>query len=129
MKTKGVVSVVVGFITVALLSVGTDALMEQIGVFPSTGEGLFSTNLLLLAFTYRSVFTILGGYVTAHLAPNNPMKFVKTLGAVGTIAGVLGVVAGWDLSDHWYPIAIAATGFLFTWIGGKIYCKINTINK
>lgn len=129
MKTKGTISVVVGFITVAVLSVGTDTVMEQIGVFPSTSEGLFSTNLLLWAFTYRSVFTILGGYVTARLAPNNPMKFVKILGTVGTIAGVLGVVAGWDLSDHWYPIAIAATGFLFTWIGGKIYCKIKDTNK
>jgi hypothetical protein len=57
------------------------------------------------------------------LAPSNPLKHVKILGIIGTFAGIAGVFAGWNLSDHWYPIAIAATGYLFTYIGGKIYCR------
>lgn len=119
-KGKSIWAVAAGFLTVVVLSIATDTVLESIGFFPPIGEGLFDTTLLLIAFTYRSIYTIAGGYVTATLAPQNPMRLVIILGWIGTAAGTAGVFAGWNLSDHWYPIALAATGFLFTWIGGKI---------
>ena len=109
-----------GFLTVVVLSIATDVILETLGVFPNPNEGLFITWMLILAFAYRSAYTVLGGFVTAKLAPKNPMKHVKTLGIIGTIAGIAGVVAGWNLSQHWYPIAIAITAFPFTYWGGTL---------
>lgn len=117
---KSIVAIVVGFLTVAVLSIATDISLEQAGVFPPLGEGLFITWMLCLALFYRSMFTIVGGYVTATLAPHSPMKHVYVLGVIGTLSGVAGIFVGWNLSQHWYPIAIAATGFILVWIGGKI---------
>ena len=115
-------AVLVGFLTVVILSVAMDTILEQAGIFPPLGSGIrMMTWMLALALLYRSLFTIFGGYVTAKLTPQNPKRQVMILGIIGTIAGIAGVVMGWGLGDHWYPIAIALTGYLFTWMGGKLY--------
>lgn len=120
---KSIWSVVAGFLVVAILSTVMDSVMEAMHIFPPIGYGVLSTQLLLLALSYRIAFTILGGYVTATLAPKNPMKHVVILGIIGTIAGIGGIFAGWNLSAHWYPIAIALTGFPCVWLGGKLKTK------
>jgi hypothetical protein len=121
---KSILAVVVGFLVVAALSVATDFVLEALGIFPPPSEqGLFIWWMLLLAFIYRSAYAVLGGYVTAMLAPQNPMKHVKILAIIGTIGGILGVIAGWNLSDHWYPIALAVTAYPLVWWGGKLRLK------
>ena len=89
---RSVGAVVAGFICIALLSVGTDAFMHARGIFPPSGEAM-SDGLFLLAAGYRLVFTVLGGYVTAALAPRQPKVHVFILGVIGTLAATAGVVA------------------------------------
>lgn len=119
-KLKSINSVLVGFIVVVILSVGTDYVLESLDIFPSPDQGLFVTWMLILAFAYRFIYTVIGGYVTALLAPTLPMRHVIILGIIGTVAGTIGVFVGWDLSDHWYPIALAVTALPSTWLGGKL---------
>ena len=78
---RSVGAVVAGFICTALLSVGTDAFMHARGIFPPSGEAM-SDGLFLMAAAYRLVFTVLGGYMTAALAPWRPMTHVLILGAI-----------------------------------------------
>ena len=119
---KSIGAVVAGFITVVILSVGTDKIMEAVGIFPPPSEaGLFVTWMLVVALVYRSVYAVVGGYVTALCAPSNPLKHVKILGVFGIIGGVAGVIVGWDLSAHWYPIALAVTAYPLTYWGGKLH--------
>jgi hypothetical protein len=121
---KSIGAVVAGFITVVLLSIGSDFILESSGFFPPpSAQGLFVPWMLALALAYRSIYTIAGGYITAMLAPNNPDKHVLILAGIGFIAGVGGAVAGWNLSAHWYPIALAVTGPLFVWFGGWLRIK------
>ena len=79
--------------------------------------------MLALALFYRTVYTVAGGYVTAKLAPQNPMKHVMILGVIGTLAGIGGIVAGWNLSQHWYPIALAVLAYPSVCLGGKLKMK------
>ncbi len=116
---KSIWAVVAGFLVVVVFSTGTDAILEAIGVFPNAGEVL-GTGYLATALAYRTVYTVLGGYVTAWLAPQNPMKHVWVLAILGQIGGLAGVAAGWNLSAHWYPIAIAVLAIPSVWLGGKI---------
>ncbi len=122
---KGIGAVIAGFLTVFVLSTVTDLILEAVGIFPPLTRGLFNTNLLVLALAYRTVYTVLGGFVTAKLAPNNPMKHVIILASIGTAAGILGVVATWgkDLGPEWYPITLAVLAFPSVWHGGKLYQK------
>ena len=117
---KSIVAVVAGFLTVVVLSTVTDFVLESAEFFPPIGQGIFSTPLLLIAFAYRSLYTVVGGFVTARLAPDRPMRHAIILGIVGIVAGCIGVVVGWNMSAHWYPIALVLGALPCTWLGGKL---------
>ncbi len=125
MKTfKSIGSVLAGFITVVVLSVGTDFILETLGVFPPQSEpGSYTWWMLMVALIYRSMYTVAGGYVTATLAPDRPMRFVIILGIVGIVAGTIGTIVGWNLSHHWYPIALVIAALPCTWLGGTLKTK------
>lgn len=116
---KSIGAVVAGFVTIVILSVATDFLFEKLGVFPH--QQLFAAWMLGIALAYRSVFTVVGGYVTASLAPKNSMRQVYVLMMLVFVGSVVGVIAGWGLGNQWYPISLAITGPLFVWVGGRLY--------
>lgn len=111
---QSVGAVIVGFVTVAGLSTVTDSLVGYSGAFPAAS----TTAMLAFALVYRIVYTVLGGYVTAWLAPGNKMTRVWVLAGIGQLGGIAGVVSGWSLAAHWYPIAIAITAIPSVLIGG-----------
>ena len=119
---KSVGAVVVGFLTVLILSVVTDAILEKTGVFPPPDQGLYIAWMLVLATIYRTAFTVLGGYVTARLAPNRPMRHVMVLAFIGLAASLIALVTTWNknLGPHWYPIALFVLAYPSVWYGGKL---------
>ena len=50
------------------------------------------------------------------------MKHALILGVVGTVLGIVGAVATWNLGlgPRWYPAALAVLAVPQCWIGGKI---------
>jgi hypothetical protein len=85
---------------------------------------MYEPRLNLLALSYRILYTVVGGYLTASLAPHSPMRHVFVVGALGSIVGTAGAVAAIrmaDLGPTWYPIALAITGFPCVWLGGVLY--------
>lgn len=121
---KSIGSILLGFVTVVILSTVTDFVLEKLGIFPPvTDQGLYITWMLALALLYRTIYTVLGGYLTAATAPSRPMSHVMILGILGTIGGIVGIVVGWNLSHHWYPIALAILAFPSVWLGGKLKIK------
>jgi len=92
---RSIGAVLAGLVAVVILSVGTDAVMHAINVFPQVGERM-TEGLFLLATAYRSVFAVAGGYITAWLAPARPMKHALVLGFIGLALSVAGLVATWN---------------------------------
>jgi hypothetical protein len=120
---RSVVAVIAGFVAVAGLSLATDQLFHVFEVYPPWGEPMYDTGLNALALSYRIVYTVLGGFITARLAPRAPMRHVMILGIIGLIAGsagAIGAIAIGGLGPNWYPIAIAVTAYPCTWLGGLI---------
>ncbi|MBI2572834.1 hypothetical protein HYV86_03165 [Candidatus Woesearchaeota archaeon] len=119
---KSIGAIAVGFITVFVLSVLTDLILETAGVFPPISEaGLFTTWMLVLALIYRTIYTIAGGYITARVAPTQPMRHAIILGSIGTVFAILGTIIGWDLSAHWYPIMLVILAIPSVWLGAKLH--------
>ena len=117
-------AIIVGFLSVAVLSLGTDQVLHVLQVYPPWGEPMYAPSLNLLALSYRIVYTILGGYITAALAPHSPMRHVAIVGILGLVTGTAGAIAAISMADlgpNWYPIALAATGFPCVWLGGAIH--------
>jgi hypothetical protein len=120
---RSVGAVFLGFITVFVLSLGTDQVLHVLNVYPPWGQPMYDTGLLLLALTYRSVYTVLGGYVTAKFAPHSPMRHVWALAIIGFVVAVAGAIATipMRLGPVWYPITLALIGVPCVWLGGVLH--------
>lgn len=116
---RSIWAIVAGFLVVVVLSIGTDLVLHATHVY--TGPQL-NDNQSALATAYRTLFAIVGSYITARRAPHKPMKHALIGAAVGTVIATAGAVATWnkDLGPHWYPVALVLTAFPTAWIGAKI---------
>ena len=82
-----------------------------------------SDGLFILATVYRTVFGVVGSYITARLAPGKPMKHATIGAAIGFLLATVGAIAIWnrDLGPHWYPLALILSAFPTAWIGARIF--------
>ena len=122
-RWRSVGAIVAGFVAVFVLSLGTDQVLHALSVYPPWGEPMAGA-LFMVATGYRIVYTILGGYITARLAPHAPVRHALILGLVGLVAGLIGVmvnIAKPELGPLWYSIAVAVTGPPCAWLGGVLY--------
>ena len=122
---KGAGAILAGIIFIVVTHSVTDLVLEKLGIFPPPAEGLHTTWMVVTATIYRTIYTIIGGYVTAALAPNPRMRSVIILGIFGTVAGILGAIVTipMGISPAWYPIALAVLAFPSVWAGGKLKTK------
>ena len=121
---RSTMAVFVGFISVAVLSLGTDQVLHVLEIYPPWGTPMHDPSLNVLALSYRIIYTILGGSITASLAPHAPMRHVIVLGIIGFVAGSAGAITAItvaDLGPVWYPIALALTAFPGVWLGGVLH--------
>lgn len=116
-------AILAGFIAVFVLSLGTDQVFHALDIYPPWGQPMFDTSLLLLALTYRIVYGIAGGYITARLAPYAPMRHALVGGGIGFVFSLAGGIAMWDMGAHWYPIALALSSVPCAWAGARLFTK------
>ena len=110
-------------IPVVVLSLGTYQVLHMFQVYPPWGQPMHDPELNLLALSYRIVYTVVGGYITARLAPQNPMRHAVLLGVIGAVVGMAGAIATipMHLGPSSYPIALVLTGLPCCWLGGVLY--------
>lgn len=119
---RSIGAVLAGFIAVVVLSIGTDAALVAAKIFPPLDQPtLFTTPLLLLATVYRSIYSVVGSYLAARLAPNRPMGHALALGALGFVAATAGAIIMRDHGPAWYPIALIVLAMPCAWMGGVLH--------
>ena len=118
---RSIVAVAVGFVAIAVLSFGTDALVRAAapGAFEAGGR-TDSVPLLLLTLVYVAVYAVAGCYLAASLAPARPMRHALVLGASGLAFTGLGTVLAWDTAPAWYHIVSLAMVLPYAWLGGRL---------
>jgi hypothetical protein len=107
-----------GLVTVVALSIGTDA---AIGARAWMQGAWF-----LLALAYRSVWTVLGGYVAAKFAPRAPVRHAFILGVIGFVLALGGVAASLGdptMGPIWYPVALVVLAVPCSWLGGVLAAR------
>jgi hypothetical protein len=122
MNGKSIWAVVAGVLFLIVASILVDIVLHVAGVYPPMGQPIGDA-LALLATSYRFLIGIGGGWLTARLAPDKPMKHALILGAVGIVLGLLGVVLTWNqnLGPRWYAIALVILAIPQCWLGGRIF--------
>ena len=120
---RSAVALVTGLLVGVILSLGTDQILHVLKIYPPWGQTM-SDELFLLATAYRVVYTILGSYIAARLAPYRPMWHAMVLGVVGLVVSIAGAAATWNtnppVGPHWYALLIAAISIPCAWLGGWI---------
>jgi hypothetical protein len=119
---RSIFAVSAGFVAVVILSIGTDVVLRMLGIFTPL-ERSMSNSLFLLATVYRTIYGIVGAYLTARLAPGKPMKHALIGGAIGFVLAALGAAMAWnhpEFGPHWYPVALVLTAMPGAWIGGRL---------
>jgi hypothetical protein len=122
---KGIFAVLAGMLFIVATHTVTDFLLESLGIFTQPNEGFHTTWMVVTATIYRSIYTVAGGYITAALAPDPPMRYVMILGIIGTAAGILAAIVTipMGIAPTWYPIALAVLALPCVWLGGKLRTK------
>jgi len=120
---KSVAAVVMGALVGILLSTASDAVMRAMGYFPvgrqPMGDGPFAAATL-----YRTLYGVVGAYLTARLAPDRPLMHALILGSLGFVASIVGAAAMWGrlpaLGPKWYAIALVVLAIPTAWVGGTL---------
>jgi hypothetical protein len=122
MNKKSILAVAAGVVFIVVVTTLVDFVLHAAGVYPPWAQPI-GNRLAVLATSYRIVISVAGAWLTARLAPRDPMKHAMILGYVGIVLGLIGVVTTWNLGlgPHWYPIALAVVAVPQCWVGGKIY--------
>ena len=120
-KKNSILALAAGALVIIVVTTLVDVLLHFVGVYPPMDQPI-NDNLALLATSYRIVIGVAGAWLTARLAPSGPMKHAMILGAIGTVLGLVGVIATWNrsLGPRWYPISHVVLALPECWLGGKL---------
>jgi hypothetical protein len=119
---KSILAVFAGLIFIFISHSLTDFILEAAGILPPPSDGLHITWMVFLALGYRIVLSVVGCFITAKLAPQNPMKHALILGFIGVFLSTVGAVVAipMNLSPVWYPVALIVVSLPCAWLGGKL---------
>jgi surface polysaccharide O-acyltransferase-like enzyme len=107
--------------------------MHATGIYPPWFQYM-PDSLFLLATAYRIVYSILGCYLAARLAPARPMLHALILGVIGLVLSTAGAIGTWnkgpEFGPKWYPLVLIALSIPLAWLGGKIWLRqLNSRSK
>ena len=81
---RSIGAVLAGIFVGVVLTLATDIVLHVAGVYPPLDQPI-GTSQALLATSYRVVIGVAGAWLTARLAPSNPMKHALILGYVASV--------------------------------------------
>ncbi len=121
---RSIPAVLAGLVFIFVTHTGTDMILEYYEILTPPAKGFPNTWMLIGALCYRFVFSVLGCYITARLAPSKPVLHAWILGAIGVVLSIMGIFAAMAMKlpnkDMWYPVALVLVTPLCAWLGGKL---------
>lgn len=119
---RSIAAVIAGIVFGIVITIGTDLAMHALGYLPPLGERT-SDGSLAVATVYRTVYGVLGAYITARLAPSRPMLHAMVLGTLGLVVTIIGAAVTWNkgpaFGPHWYPVSLIVLALPTAWAGGR----------
>ena len=116
---KSIWAILAGFLVTVILSIATDQILEKTGLMKIPFD-YNSDGFIIIVILYRTIYGILGSFITASLAPSRPMRHVMIGACIALVLATIGTIAMWDVPPHWYPITLIILVLPTAWVGGKL---------
>jgi len=128
MTLKSVWAILAGILATIIVTTLVDVLLHVLKIYPGMDQPL-NDSLAALATAYRIPISVWGAWLTARLAPSQPMRHTMILGVIGTILGAVGAIVTWNknLGPHWYPVTLAVLSIPQCWLGGHLFIRSNAV--
>jgi hypothetical protein len=118
---KSISAVAYGFVFISAITFAADTIVKRTvpGAFATSGR---TDNLPVLLFSllYIAMFGIVGSYLTARLAPRNPMKHALILGWLALFFSFVATITLWDSAPAWYHVAALMLIVPCAWLGARL---------
>ena len=122
---RSIGAVTAGLAVIVLLCVLTDALLVAVHLLPSPdAHRPYTLAYLGIVIFYCAAYTLVGGYVTARLAPIRPVAHAVVLGIAGMALSTLGTFHEWQIGNGWNAITLVAEGLPLCWLGALIWTQL-----
>jgi hypothetical protein len=116
-----------GFVAMAaLVGVATAVLMKLVPEWVGQ-EGSPRAGYIFVNLGYSFATAMVGGYVTAWLAQNNPMIHVLALALIVLLLAALSALQQRGLQPVWYQLLLVAITPFGVFLGGLLRLKITGI--
>jgi hypothetical protein len=123
-RGRGTLAVFAGLLANVIPATLIDQILHMTGVYPPWGQAM-SDPLYMLAFGYRLVIAVWGGWLVARLAPDRPVRHAIVLGIIGVVISTAATIATWnkgpEFGPKWYPIALVLISVPASWLGARLY--------
>jgi hypothetical protein len=124
---KSIGAVIAGLVAIFVLSYATDAVLEAAGILQSGAPlPIYGSEILITTIlAYRLIYSVVGCYIAARLAPNYPMRHAFALGVFGLVFSIGGaiVAAQQSLGPAWYTWGLVVFALPCAWLGGKLQTR------
>jgi uncharacterized membrane protein YfcA len=118
---KSIGAVVAGLVVLVVLTTIVDKTLEYFEVIPKDTLPRNGSELLIVGvLVYQGIFSVIGCYLAARLAPAYPLRHALALGVVGVVFSTLGSIAMKDAQPVWYSIILVVMSLPLAWLGGKL---------
>jgi uncharacterized BrkB/YihY/UPF0761 family membrane protein len=121
---KSIFAVFAGLIFIVATHTIVDQVLQAKNILPKDNLWV-STNLILLVIFYRAILSFFGCFLTAHLAPQKPLKHSLILGGIGTVFSIIGSIANqhYNLGPNWYPWTLVILSLPIAYFAGYLKLK------
>lgn len=119
--TRSIAAILAGLVGIIAVLLAVDAMVPILlpGAF-SGPDGGGAVGVLLLTVAYVAAATMLGGYITARVAPSRPARHALVLGVLVLGLVVTGTAVAWASAPVWYHALSLAFVLPFVWLGGYL---------
>jgi cytochrome bd-type quinol oxidase subunit 1 len=122
---RSVGAVLAGVLTNIVVVGAIDAGLRAAGVYPPMFQPM-ADHQWAIALACRLVFAVIGGFITARLAPARPTRHAVVLGGIETLLSVPFVLVNWnrpEFGPHWFAISVVLTCLPLAALGGMLGAK------
>ena len=126
---RSILAVLLGWAAVGVLVVSTDGVLHMLFPDQYVHGKLPPDHLAAISLATSTLWSIIGGYITAWIAPRKPWHHILALVIWGELMGIASCIATWGQIQAWYQI-----GLLLLWapavaIGGWLRAGRPSLQK